>query len=169
MPTKAGNSQCQIPEVMSKYSHDKILQFARSTIWVNLVWRSRWRCSNLRLAPSTLQLYNPFTGSVLVRIFCKAKHTSHPSRQDIHAFHQEQIFLFASHRRCQLKQDPAKESTLYILGSSLALQIKIQPVHWGDVAFLSSKHHCPLNWILKIITFKLTPKQSKLLSVLKFA
>lgn len=166
MPTKAGNSQCQIPEVMSKYSHDEILQFARSTIGVNLAWRSRWRCSNLRLAPSTLQLYNPFTRSVLVH-FCKAKHTSHPSKQDIHAFHQEQIFLFASHRRCQLKH--AKESTLYILGSSLALQIKIHPVHWGDVAFLSSKHHCPLNWILKIITFKITSKQSKLLSVLKFA
>lgn len=154
---------------MSKYSHEEFLQFAWSIVGVNLEQHSRWGCSNLGLAPSTLQLYNPLTRPVLVHIFFKAKHASHPSKQDIHAFHQEQTFLLASRRRCQLKQDPAEESTLLISGHSLALQIEIHPVNWGDVASLSSKQHRPLNWILKIITFKLTPKQSKLFSVLKFA
>lgn len=169
MPTKAGNSQCQIPEHMSKCSHEEALQFAWSTNWVNLLWHSRWECSNLGLATSTLQLYNPFTRSVLVCIFFSAKHISHPSKQDFHVFHQEQTLLSASHRRCQLKQDPAEESVLHTSGSSLALQIKIHPAHWGDIAFLSCKHHCPLNWTPKIITFRLKPKQSRLFSVLKFA
>lgn len=147
MPTKAGTSQWQSPEHMSKYSHEEALQFAWSTIWVNLVQHSRWECSNLGPVPSILQLYNPFTGFVLVHIFYKAKHIS--SKQDIHVFHQEQTLLYASHRMCQLKQDPAEESTLHTSDSSLALLIKIHPVHWGDVAFLSSKLHCPLNWTLK--------------------
>lgn len=148
---------------------EEALQFAWSRIWVNLVQHSRWQCSNLEFVPGTLQLYNPFTRFVLVYIFFKAKYTSHPSKQDINVFHQEQTLLFASHRRCQLKQDPAEESTLRTSDSSLALQMKIHPAHWGDVAFLGSKHHCPLHWTLKIITFKQTSKQSRLFSVLKFA
>lgn len=159
MPTKGIDSAKSQSICPSIHSHEEALQFAWSTIWVNLVWHSRWECSNPGLAPSTLQLYNPFTRSAFVHIFFKAKHTSHPSKQDIHIFHQEQTFLFASHRRCQLKQDPTEESTLHTLGSSLAPQMKIHPVHWGDAAFLSSKHHCPLNWTLKIITSKLKPKQ----------
>ena len=43
---------------------------------------------------------------------------------------------------------------------------KLIQAHRGDIAFLSSKYHCPLNWTLKIITLKLKPKQSRLFSVL---
>lgn len=74
LPMKAGDNQCQISEQMSKCSSEVALQFARPTIWVHLVWHSRWKCSHLGLAPSVLQLYNPPRRSVLEHIFFKAKH-----------------------------------------------------------------------------------------------
>lgn len=111
MSTKAGNSQCQILEYMSKYSHEEILQFAWSTAGVNLEQNSRWGCSNLGLAPSTLQLYNPFTRSVLVHIFFKAKHTSLQARQSCfpsgkYFFISQSWEVSAQTRSCRRKHTP---------------------------------------------------------------
>lgn len=89
LPMKAGDNQCQISEQMSKCSNEVALQFAWPTIWVHLVWHSRWKCSHLRLAPSVLQLYNPPRRSVLEHIFFKAKHPILPSK----------TFMFSSRNR----------------------------------------------------------------------
>lgn len=132
----------------------------------HLMWHSRWKCSHLGLAPSVLQMYNPLRRSLLEHIFSKAKQTSHPFKQDIHVFQQEQTLLFA---RGGINSSNMLQEKLHSTPQAVHwhYESKLIQAHWGDRPFLSSKYHCPLNQTLKVIALRLKPKQSRLFCALK--